>query len=128
MLIKSLILLIVCGAFMQIELTYFSCFYFIPGPRYRRPKQPKDKTNDEKRPRTAFSSEQLARLKVRFSSFFHIWLYGYTNIHPYPYPIALRLLCHICTKILTPPAANASWQCGVPSVLNQLATLGRNRK
>ena len=38
--------------------------YFIAGPRYRRPKQPKDKTNDEKRPRTAFSSEQLVRLKV----------------------------------------------------------------
>ncbi|XP_023179682.2 segmentation polarity homeobox protein engrailed [Drosophila hydei] len=37
------------------------------GPRYRRPKQPKDKTNDEKRPRTAFSSEQLARLKREFN-------------------------------------------------------------
>ncbi|XP_053963923.1 segmentation polarity homeobox protein engrailed [Anastrepha ludens] len=37
------------------------------GPRYRRPKQPKDKNNDEKRPRTAFSSEQLARLKREFN-------------------------------------------------------------
>ncbi|XP_036218697.2 segmentation polarity homeobox protein engrailed [Bactrocera oleae] len=37
------------------------------GPRYRRPKQPKDKTTDEKRPRTAFSSEQLARLKREFN-------------------------------------------------------------
>lgn len=35
------------------------------GPRYRKPKTPKVKgENDEKRPRTAFSSEQLARLKV----------------------------------------------------------------
>lgn len=35
------------------------------GPRYRKPKTPKVKgDNDEKRPRTAFSSEQLARLKV----------------------------------------------------------------
>lgn len=40
------------------------------GPRYRKPKTPKVKgDNDEKRPRTAFSSEQLARLKVRFYSF-----------------------------------------------------------
>jgi len=42
---------------------FYIYLYFL-GPRYRRPKQPKDKTNDEKRPRTAFSSEQLARLKV----------------------------------------------------------------
>lgn len=35
------------------------------GPRYRKPKTPKAKgENEEKRPRTAFSSEQLARLKV----------------------------------------------------------------
>lgn len=35
------------------------------GPRYRKPKVPKVKgDSDEKRPRTAFSSEQLARLKV----------------------------------------------------------------
>lgn len=43
------------------------------GPRYRKPKTPKVKNdNDEKRPRTAFSSEQLARLKVNinFSFFF----------------------------------------------------------
>ncbi|XP_055920318.1 segmentation polarity homeobox protein engrailed-like [Eupeodes corollae] len=38
------------------------------GPRYRRPKKPKDKTQvDEKRPRTAFSGEQLARLKREFN-------------------------------------------------------------
>lgn len=51
---------------MQIPPRLTCIFSFIPiaGPRYRRPKQPKDKTNDEKRPRTAFSSEQLARLKV----------------------------------------------------------------
>lgn len=41
-------------------------FFAITGPRYRKPKVPKDKTqvSDEKRPRTAFSSDQLARLKV----------------------------------------------------------------
>lgn len=41
-------------------------FYIFLGPRYRRPKKekPKDAPPDEKRPRTAFSSEQLARLKV----------------------------------------------------------------
>ncbi|KAG4066955.1 hypothetical protein HA402_007703 [Bradysia odoriphaga] len=39
------------------------------GPRYRKPKQPKDKSQipDEKRPRTAFSSDQLARLKREFT-------------------------------------------------------------
>ncbi|XP_031636951.1 segmentation polarity homeobox protein engrailed-like [Contarinia nasturtii] len=38
------------------------------GPRYRKPKVPKVKgENDEKRPRTAFSSEQLARLKREFN-------------------------------------------------------------
>ncbi|XP_063697605.1 segmentation polarity homeobox protein engrailed [Culicoides brevitarsis] len=39
------------------------------GPRYRRPKKekPKDAPPDEKRPRTAFSSEQLARLKREFN-------------------------------------------------------------
>lgn len=38
------------------------------GPRARRPKKPTaDKAaNDEKRPRTAFSGPQLARLKVNF--------------------------------------------------------------
>lgn len=44
---------------------YFFVFFFLIGPRYRKPKQPKVKgENDEKRPRTAFSMEQLARLKV----------------------------------------------------------------
>lgn len=42
--------------------------FAIAGPRYRRPKKPKDKTvptpSEDKRPRTAFSNEQLARLKV----------------------------------------------------------------
>lgn len=40
------------------------CFLFT-GPRYRKPKQPKVKgDSEEKRPRTAFSMDQLARLKV----------------------------------------------------------------
>ncbi|KAG5678275.1 hypothetical protein PVAND_007964 [Polypedilum vanderplanki] len=38
------------------------------GPRYRRPKEKKEKgADDEKRPRTAFSNEQLARLKREFN-------------------------------------------------------------
>ncbi|XP_070509628.1 homeobox protein engrailed-2-B-like [Chironomus tepperi] len=38
------------------------------GPRYRRPKEKKEKgTDDEKRPRTAFSNEQLLRLKKEFN-------------------------------------------------------------
>ncbi|XP_055373916.1 segmentation polarity homeobox protein engrailed-like isoform X2 [Condylostylus longicornis] len=39
------------------------------GPRYRRPKKPKDPKapSDDKRPRTAFSSDQLARLKREFN-------------------------------------------------------------
>lgn len=47
------------------------------GPRYRKPKTPKVKNdNDEKRPRTAFSSEQLARLKVNIDfSFFSLEFY-----------------------------------------------------
>lgn len=41
-------------------------FYVFTGPRYRRPKKEKPKdVPEEKRPRTAFSTEQLARLKVR---------------------------------------------------------------
>jgi hypothetical protein len=39
-------------------------FLTLTGPRYRRPKEKKEKGDDEKRPRTAFSNEQLARLKV----------------------------------------------------------------
>lgn len=39
------------------------------GPRVKRPKKPPSdsslKSEDEKRPRTAFSGPQLARLKVR---------------------------------------------------------------
>ncbi|CAO1336752.1 unnamed protein product [Diamesa tonsa] len=38
------------------------------GPRYRRPKEKKEKgDNDDKRPRTAFSNEQLGRLKREFN-------------------------------------------------------------
>lgn len=53
--------------------TNFFLNILIPGPRYRRPKQPKEKvpktkeTQEDKRPRTAFSSEQLARLKHEFN-------------------------------------------------------------
>ncbi len=44
-------------------------FFQFTGPRYRKPKQPKEKSQvpDEKRPRTAFSSDQLARLKREFT-------------------------------------------------------------
>lgn len=51
----------------------FNFFFFGIGPRYRRPKKekPKDAPPDEKRPRTAFSSEQLARLKVSFEIIFY---------------------------------------------------------
>ncbi|XP_049882437.1 homeobox protein invected-like [Pectinophora gossypiella] len=59
----------------------FYIYFFIPilcliihniilysGPRTRRPKKPPgDTTNDEKRPRTAFSGPQLARLKHEFA-------------------------------------------------------------
>ena len=38
----------------------------VPGPRSRRIKR-KEKTAEEKRPRTAFSGEQLARLKHEFT-------------------------------------------------------------
>lgn len=38
----------------------------VPGPRTRRIKK-KDKRPEEKRPRTAFSGEQLSRLKSEFS-------------------------------------------------------------
>lgn len=49
-------------------------FYYIifPGPRTRRPKKPpseKGTPTDDKRPRTAFSGPQLARLKVSFEAF-----------------------------------------------------------
>lgn len=44
-------------------------FLIFLGPRTRRPKKPPSEkaavTNDEKRPRTAFSGSQLARLKVK---------------------------------------------------------------
>ena len=43
-----------------------SLIYFIPvGPRSRRIKR-RERTSDEKRPRTAFTSDQLARLKKEF--------------------------------------------------------------
>lgn len=42
-------------------------FILVTGPRYRKPKVPKVKgESEEKRPRTAFSMDQLARLKVNF--------------------------------------------------------------
>ncbi|OXU26412.1 hypothetical protein TSAR_003301 [Trichomalopsis sarcophagae] len=43
----------------------------VPGPRTRRPKRTADRppaaTPEEKRPRTAFSAEQLARLRDEFT-------------------------------------------------------------
>ncbi|XP_018573117.1 homeobox protein E60-like [Anoplophora glabripennis] len=47
-------------------------FLFVLGPRTRRPKKPGTKTTgttvpEEKRPRTAFSGAQLARLKHEFA-------------------------------------------------------------
>lgn len=49
----------------RIHFITISLFLLFTGPRYRRPKQTKEKSEaDEKRPRTAFSNEQLARLKV----------------------------------------------------------------
>lgn len=51
-------------------MSFFSSFSL--GPRTRKPKTkspgekvPAASTNDEKRPRTAFSGSQLARLKVK---------------------------------------------------------------
>lgn len=58
-----------------VEKIRFFCntqFHF-KGPRVKKPKKPPSetgsigKTDDEKRPRTAFSGAQLARLKVIFS-------------------------------------------------------------
>ena len=40
-------------------------FFFFSGPRARRIKK-KDKKPDDKRPRTAFTAEQLSRLKKEF--------------------------------------------------------------
>lgn len=40
--------------------------YPYPGPRSRRTKKSKSEKKDEKRPRTAFTAEQLARLKQEF--------------------------------------------------------------
>jgi hypothetical protein len=67
----------------------FSSFYPFKGPRYRRPKEKKEKTeSDEKRPRTAFSNEQLLRLKVTinlpnyFLSFFN---HGFPSLSFFPY-------------------------------------------
>ncbi|KAF7280168.1 hypothetical protein GWI33_006344 [Rhynchophorus ferrugineus] len=44
-------------------------FFFLPGPRTRRIKKPgaKGAVPEEKRPRTAFSGAQLARLKHEFA-------------------------------------------------------------
>lgn len=49
---------------------------FVLGPRTKRPKKPPGEksaaANDEKRPRTAFSGPQLARLKVSHPSSPHL--------------------------------------------------------
>ena len=51
---------------MQILTPFFSLF-FPPGPRARKlKKEEKEKKPEEKRPRTAFTNEQLARLKKEF--------------------------------------------------------------
>ena len=42
-------------------------FWYVAGPRSRRIKQTKEKKTEEKRPRTAFSGEQLSRLKKEFA-------------------------------------------------------------
>ena len=42
------------------------CVWILPGPRARKIKKPREKKPDEKRPRTAFTNEQLARLKKEF--------------------------------------------------------------
>jgi len=49
-----------------IEVIYNWLFIVVTGPRSRRLKR-KDKKPEEKRPRTAFSGEQLARLKHEFT-------------------------------------------------------------
>lgn len=50
---------------------FLHIFLFLPGPRSRRVKKPCPKgapqTAEEKRPRTAFSGAQLARLKHEFA-------------------------------------------------------------
>jgi hypothetical protein len=57
-----------CHSAAKINLKPFLLLFFSSfpkGPRYRRPKEKKEKgEEDEKRPRTAFSNEQLTRLKV----------------------------------------------------------------
>lgn len=58
-------------------------FLCVTGPRYRRPKEKKEKSEDEKRPRTAFSNDQLQRLKVKILSLiisFHFFNHGFTLI------------------------------------------------
>jgi len=51
---------------VRIEVIYNWLFISVTGPRSRRLKR-KDKKPEEKRPRTAFSGEQLARLKHEFT-------------------------------------------------------------
>ena len=51
---------------MEVTSIYDWLFIFVTGPRSRRLKR-KDKKPEEKRPRTAFSGEQLARLKHEFT-------------------------------------------------------------
>lgn len=54
------------GAFRVFILQNIISWIFLLGPRTRRPKKPPGDggSADEKRPRTAFSGPQLARLKV----------------------------------------------------------------
>lgn len=51
--------------FVRLIYYYFFSFLYI-GPRSRKIKK-KEKKIDEKRPRTAFTAEQLARLKQEFT-------------------------------------------------------------
>ena len=51
---------------MELLFIFIFFFFFVPGPRSRRIKR-KDKKPEEKRPRTAFSGDQLSRLKHEFN-------------------------------------------------------------
>jgi homeobox protein engrailed len=51
---------------LNLTIIHLFFLYFFTGPRSRRLKK-KDKKPEEKRPRTAFSGEQLARLKHEFT-------------------------------------------------------------
>lgn len=92
-----------------IKMGRFSCL--ISGPRYRRPKKekPKDAPPDEKRPRTAFSTEQLARLKVRQSLLFsrHIFIKNSRFLYKWKKEVNAYLVVQgSCPKIREPVAVN----------------------